>query len=186
MPYSYLCIVTISVVKCSRKLVPVISYINSRKQWFPHQTPDLSYCQEATKQQRYLSSRLSCVGQHYSFTSDCYQTLTLKTFSRNVKCLLKGNVSISDSASVTGPGNDPGLCVFLCVSVYESTGAVFVRNPLNRELVATFEIIVSVHDNASDIIDMSVSVPNGKCGCSVSLCLSHPLSTVLFVCSINY
>lgn len=43
-----------------------------------------------------------------------------------------------------------------------SVGAVFVRNPLNRELVATFEIIVSVHDNASDIIDMSVSVPNGK------------------------
>lgn len=46
--------------------------------------------------------------------------------------------------------------------LYVSTGAVFVRNPLNRELVATFEIIVSVHDNASDIIDMSVSVPNGK------------------------
>ncbi|XP_051506956.1 cadherin-23-like isoform X2 [Myxocyprinus asiaticus] len=42
------------------------------------------------------------------------------------------------------------------------TGAVFVRNPLNRELVATFEIIVSVHDNASDVIDMSVSVPNAK------------------------
>ncbi|XP_056327409.1 cadherin-23 [Danio aesculapii] len=42
------------------------------------------------------------------------------------------------------------------------TGAVFVRNPLNRELVATFEIIVSVHDNASDVIEMSVSVPNAK------------------------
>ncbi|KAJ8014075.1 hypothetical protein DPEC_G00036490 [Dallia pectoralis] len=42
------------------------------------------------------------------------------------------------------------------------TGAVFVRKPLNRELVATFEIIVSVHDNASDIIDMSVSVPNAR------------------------
>ncbi|XP_073729673.1 cadherin-23 isoform X1 [Misgurnus anguillicaudatus] len=42
------------------------------------------------------------------------------------------------------------------------TGAVFVRNPLNRELVATFEIIVSVHDNASEVIDMSVSVPNAK------------------------
>lgn len=44
----------------------------------------------------------------------------------------------------------------------EFSGAVFVRNPINRELVATFEIIVSVHDNASDIIDMSVSIPNGK------------------------
>ncbi|XP_070398263.1 cadherin-23 isoform X1 [Nothobranchius furzeri] len=42
------------------------------------------------------------------------------------------------------------------------TGAVFVRKPINRELVATFEIIVSVHDNASDIIDKSVSVPNAK------------------------
>ncbi|KAM4607873.1 cadherin-23 isoform 2-T2 [Polymixia lowei] len=42
------------------------------------------------------------------------------------------------------------------------TGAVFVRNPLNRELVATFEIIVSVHDNASDVIDQSVSVPNAR------------------------
>ncbi|KAK5908191.1 hypothetical protein CgunFtcFv8_016271 [Champsocephalus gunnari] len=42
------------------------------------------------------------------------------------------------------------------------TGAVFVRNPINRELVATFEIIVSVHDNASDIIDKSGSVPNAR------------------------
>ncbi|XP_046692113.1 cadherin-23 isoform X2 [Silurus meridionalis] len=47
------------------------------------------------------------------------------------------------------------------------TGAVFVRNPLNRELVATFEIIVSVHDNASDIIDMSVSVPNARLTISI-------------------
>ncbi|XP_058240232.1 cadherin-23 [Hemibagrus wyckioides] len=47
------------------------------------------------------------------------------------------------------------------------TGAVFVRNPLNRELVATFEIIVSVHDNASDIIDKSVSVPNARLTISV-------------------
>lgn len=38
---------------------------------------------------------------------------------------------------------------------------MFVRNPLNRELVATFEIIVSVHDNASEVIDKSGSVPNG-------------------------
>ncbi|XP_033956694.1 cadherin-23 [Pseudochaenichthys georgianus] len=42
------------------------------------------------------------------------------------------------------------------------TGAVFVHNPINRELVATFEIIVSVHDNASDIIDKSGSVPNAR------------------------
>ncbi|XP_062375049.1 cadherin-23 [Sardina pilchardus] len=42
------------------------------------------------------------------------------------------------------------------------TGSVFVRNPLNRELVATFDIIVSVHDNASDVIDQSVSVPNAR------------------------
>lgn len=39
---------------------------------------------------------------------------------------------------------------------------MFVRNPLNRELVATFEIIVSVHDNASEVIDKSGSVPNGR------------------------
>lgn len=59
-----------------------------------------------------------------------------------------------------------------------SAGAVFVRNPLNRELVATFEIIVSVHDNASDIIDKSVSVPNGKYGQSVSLSVSLTLSVL--------
>lgn len=64
---------------------------------------------------------------------------------------------------------------FPCVSA----GAVFVRNPLNRELVATFEIIVSVHDNASDIIDMSVSVPNGKCESSVSRVFS--VSSVFFI-----
>ncbi|MEQ2278168.1 hypothetical protein XENORESO_013571, partial [Xenotaenia resolanae] len=40
------------------------------------------------------------------------------------------------------------------------TGAVFVRNRLNREFVTTFEIIVSVHDNASEVIDKSSSVPN--------------------------
>lgn len=51
--------------------------------------------------------------------------------------------------------------IIRCVLVNFS-GAVFVRNPLNREMVATFEIIVSVHDNASDIIDKSGSVPNGK------------------------
>ena len=45
---------------------------------------------------------------------------------------------------------------------FKISGAVFVRNPINREQVATFEIIVSVHDNASDVIDKSGSVPNGE------------------------
>lgn len=48
-----------------------------------------------------------------------------------------------------------------------------MRNPLNRELVATFEIIVSVHDNASDVIDMSVSIPNGKSALFWLLCSLH-------------
>lgn len=61
------------------------------------------------------------------------------------------------------------------------SGAVFVRNPLNRELVATFEIIVSVHDNASDVIDMSVSVPNGKKDLSVYFILSVFLSFLSFL-----
>ncbi|XP_078387064.1 cadherin-23 [Cetorhinus maximus] len=42
------------------------------------------------------------------------------------------------------------------------TGAVFVRTPLNRELVATYELTISVHDNASDVISHSVSIPNAK------------------------
>ncbi|XP_032868636.1 cadherin-23 isoform X2 [Amblyraja radiata] len=42
------------------------------------------------------------------------------------------------------------------------TGAVFVRRPLNRELVATYELTISVHDNASEEITHSVSVPNAK------------------------
>lgn len=88
------------------------------------------------------------------------------------KCLLTASsISVSDSATVTG------VSVCLCVS----TGAVFVRNPLNRELVATFEIIVSVHDNASDIIDMSVSVPNGKYGSSVSLSLTQYCDLCLYL-----
>lgn len=53
---------------------------------------------------------------------------------------------------------------------------MFVRNPLNRELVATFEIIVSVHDNASEVIDKSGSVPNGTFGNSFEFCF------VLFLC----
>ncbi|NXX96337.1 CAD23 protein, partial [Centropus bengalensis] len=42
------------------------------------------------------------------------------------------------------------------------TGAVKVKSPLNRELVATYEVTISVHDNASEVIDQSVSVPNAK------------------------
>ncbi|KFP03887.1 Cadherin-23, partial [Calypte anna] len=42
------------------------------------------------------------------------------------------------------------------------TGAVKIKNPLNRELVATYEVTISVHDNASEVIDRSVSVPNAK------------------------
>uniref|UniRef100_A0A8C3N8H9 Cadherin-23 n=1 Tax=Geospiza parvula TaxID=87175 RepID=A0A8C3N8H9_GEOPR len=42
------------------------------------------------------------------------------------------------------------------------TGAVKVKTPLNRELVATYEVTISVHDNASEVIDRSVSVPNAK------------------------
>lgn len=89
----------------------------------------------------------------------------------------------------------PPLCVSLIPPLLQplemtqgsacvSTGAVFVRNPLNRELVATFEIIVSVHDNASDIIDMSVSVPNGKCESSASLVFS--VSSVFFIYTSKY
>ncbi|KAG6937290.1 cadherin related 23 [Chelydra serpentina] len=42
------------------------------------------------------------------------------------------------------------------------TGAVKVKSSLNRELVATYEVTLSVHDNASDVVDRSVSVPNAK------------------------
>nr|XP_032643953.1 cadherin-23 [Chelonoidis abingdonii] len=42
------------------------------------------------------------------------------------------------------------------------TGAVKVKSSLNRELVATYEVTISVHDNASDVVDRSVSVPNAK------------------------
>ncbi|KAM4033934.1 cadherin-23 isoform 2-T3 [Anomaloglossus baeobatrachus] len=41
-------------------------------------------------------------------------------------------------------------------------GAVLVNSPLNRELVATYDIAVSVYDNASEVVDRSVSVPNAK------------------------
>ncbi|NXD82339.1 CAD23 protein, partial [Halcyon senegalensis] len=42
------------------------------------------------------------------------------------------------------------------------TGAVKIKTPLNRELVATYEVTISVHDNASEVIDRSVSMPNAK------------------------
>uniref|UniRef100_A0A3B4TJP7 Cadherin-23 n=1 Tax=Seriola dumerili TaxID=41447 RepID=A0A3B4TJP7_SERDU len=66
------------------------------------------------------------------------------------------------SVEARDDGNNPvdGLQESFGIDLH--TGAVFVRNPLNRELVATFEIIVSVHDNASDVIDKSGSVPNAR------------------------
>ncbi|KAK1791202.1 hypothetical protein P4O66_013223 [Electrophorus voltai] len=65
------------------------------------------------------------------------------------------------SVEAKDDGNKPVSGLQESFGIDFHTGAVFVRYPLNRELVATFEIIASVHDNASDIIDMSVSVPNG-------------------------
>ncbi|RXM35810.1 Cadherin-23 [Acipenser ruthenus] len=55
------------------------------------------------------------------------------------------------------------------------SGAVFVRSALNRELVATFDITISVHDNASDVIEQSVSVPNGPNGQVTYQLLNMPL-----------
>lgn len=49
-------------------------------------------------------------------------------------------------------------------SLFGFPGAVKIKTPLNRELVATYELTISVHDNASEVIDRSVSVPNGKHG----------------------
>ncbi|KAM4852687.1 cadherin-23 [Thomomys bottae] len=43
-----------------------------------------------------------------------------------------------------------------------NTGSVMVKSPLNRELVATYEVTLSVIDNASDLPEQSVSVPNAK------------------------
>ncbi|XP_034464114.1 cadherin-23 isoform X1 [Hippoglossus hippoglossus] len=66
------------------------------------------------------------------------------------------------SVEAKDDGNNPveGLQESFGIDLH--TGAVFVRNPINREQVATFEIIVSVHDNASDVIDKSGSVPNAR------------------------
>ncbi|XP_044516180.1 cadherin-23 [Gracilinanus agilis] len=43
-----------------------------------------------------------------------------------------------------------------------NTGSVMVKSPLNRELVATYEVTISVIDNASDLPENAVSVPNAK------------------------
>ncbi|XP_078201763.1 cadherin-23 isoform X2 [Callithrix jacchus] len=43
-----------------------------------------------------------------------------------------------------------------------NTGSIMVKSPLNRELVATYEVTLSVIDNASDLPERSVSVPNAK------------------------
>lgn len=75
-------------------------------------------------------------------------------------------MTLKDTEEVVSSLEVDVFCTFL--------GAVFVRNPLNRELVATFEIIVSVHDNASEVIDKSGSVPNGR------LTISHFIVTYLF------
>nr|XP_044993449.1 cadherin-23 [Jaculus jaculus] len=47
-------------------------------------------------------------------------------------------------------------------AVNVNTGSVMVKSPLNRELVATYEVTLSVIDNASDLPERSVSVPNAK------------------------
>ncbi|KAJ8359792.1 hypothetical protein SKAU_G00163170 [Synaphobranchus kaupii] len=66
------------------------------------------------------------------------------------------------SVEARDDGNNPVDGLQNSFGIDFHTGAVFVRNPLNRELVASFEIMVSVHDNASDVIDQSVSVPNAR------------------------
>ncbi|XP_045147166.1 cadherin-23 isoform X3 [Echinops telfairi] len=46
-------------------------------------------------------------------------------------------------------------------------GSVMVKSPLNRELVATYEVTVSVIDNASDLPERAVSVPNARLTVSI-------------------
>nr|XP_015102125.1 cadherin-23 isoform X2 [Vicugna pacos] len=48
-----------------------------------------------------------------------------------------------------------------------NTGSVMVKSPLNRELVATYEVTLSVIDNASDLPERSISVPNAKLTVSI-------------------
>uniref|UniRef100_UPI003AAE43FE cadherin-23 isoform X1 n=1 Tax=Centroberyx gerrardi TaxID=166262 RepID=UPI003AAE43FE len=66
------------------------------------------------------------------------------------------------SVEAKDDGNNPVDGLQESFGIDFHTGAVFVRKQLRREQVATFEIIVSVHDNASDVIDQSVSVPNAR------------------------
>ncbi|XP_038600149.1 cadherin-23 isoform X5 [Tachyglossus aculeatus] len=47
-------------------------------------------------------------------------------------------------------------------AVNAETGSVLVKSPLNRELVATYEVTISVLDGASDLPERAVSVPNAK------------------------
>ncbi|XP_006170164.1 cadherin-23 isoform X1 [Tupaia chinensis] len=54
------------------------------------------------------------------------------------------------------PGQEDAFAVNI------NTGSVIVKSPLNRELVATYEVTLSVIDNASDLPEHSVSVPNAK------------------------
>nr|XP_023422448.1 cadherin-23 isoform X5 [Cavia porcellus] len=54
------------------------------------------------------------------------------------------------------PGQEDAFAVNI------NTGSVMVKSPLNRELVATYEVTLSVTDNASDLPERSVSVPNAK------------------------
>ncbi|XP_021115236.1 cadherin-23 isoform X3 [Heterocephalus glaber] len=54
------------------------------------------------------------------------------------------------------PGQEDAFAVNI------NTGSVIVKSPLNRELVATYEVTLSVIDNASDLPERSVSVPNAK------------------------
>lgn len=56
--------------------------------------------------------------------------------------------------NLASPWPEPDLVWF--------TGSVMVKSPLNRELVATYEVTLSVIDNASDLPERSVSMPNGK------------------------
>ncbi|TRY86763.1 hypothetical protein DNTS_008300 [Danionella cerebrum] len=67
------------------------------------------------------------------------------------------------SVEAKDDGNNPVDGLQQSFGIDFHTGAVFVRNPLNRELVATFEIIVSVHDNATkltiNVLDVNDNVP---------------------------
>nr|XP_005565646.1 PREDICTED: cadherin-23 isoform X3 [Macaca fascicularis] len=61
-----------------------------------------------------------------------------------------------DDTDLLVPGQEDVFAVNI------NTGSVMVKSPLNRELVATYEVTLSVIDNASDLPERSVSVPNAK------------------------